>query len=169
MKLQSFSLLELMTVIFIISVLAVTAVPMYNTYVIRGHVASAFPIMTAYRDKAIQYYLDNGVFPTAQDLNLPTTGNDYTISSPQAINQYTSLQIINVDTANCNGLRGEISFNFDHTALNISQDFYITMLLRINNGIVVTTCGPNWDSTLSPAGSTSYMPVSCQTTNTNTC
>jgi prepilin-type N-terminal cleavage/methylation domain-containing protein len=166
---QAFSLLELMTVISITSILLMMSVPIYKNYIIRSHVASALPLMEAYRDQAIQYYENYGVFPTADDLNLPTVTNSYTLANPTDRSPYTSLQIINTDTATCNGLRGEITFNFDKTTLGVTDDFYMTMLLRVDDGIVTTTCGKHWDTALSPAGSEHYMPVSCQDVNLDTC
>jgi prepilin-type N-terminal cleavage/methylation domain-containing protein len=65
---KGFTLIELMVVIAIVGILAVTAAPFYQTWMQRAYGAEASQMMKKLVDGQIMYYLDhNGFFPLDRD------------------------------------------------------------------------------------------------------
>jgi prepilin-type N-terminal cleavage/methylation domain-containing protein len=71
-----FTLIELMVVIAILGILAVTAVPFYQTWTQRAYGSQANLMMKSLMDGQIMYYLENnGFFPaTGEDILIPYAG-----------------------------------------------------------------------------------------------
>lgn len=61
---RGFSLIEVLTVVAIIGILASIAIPQYNDYLLRGKVAEAFTQLTTLQNRMEQYYLDNRNYGT---------------------------------------------------------------------------------------------------------
>jgi|GEM_PF-73132 len=72
-KQSGFTLIEVMIVVVIISILAAVAVPSYQNYILRSKRADATNKLTDIANQQIQYFIDNRVYGTVADLNLPTT------------------------------------------------------------------------------------------------
>lgn len=61
---KGFSLIELLTVVAIIGIIATIALPAYNDYVTRGKLTEAFTNLSDLRVKLEQFYQDNRVYGT---------------------------------------------------------------------------------------------------------
>ena len=62
---QGFTLLELMTVVAIVGILLVVAIPTYVSYVTRARVSEALQFLGALATEAVIYHHDHGSFPTS--------------------------------------------------------------------------------------------------------
>jgi len=63
MKKNGFTLIELMVVVSIIGILAAVALPAYQSYILRSHVAEPLSYAGNLRQPITQYYIDNLEFP----------------------------------------------------------------------------------------------------------
>jgi type IV pilus assembly protein PilE len=75
---QGFTLLELLTVIGIISILGMLALPAYNDYVTRSKIAEATSNLSDGRVKLEQFFQDNRTY-TGGPTPTNTTNFDYTL------------------------------------------------------------------------------------------
>ena len=60
-----FTMIELMTALIILSLLALVGMPMYQEYQIRSHMAEAESVVGTMERHAVAYLLDHGSFYTA--------------------------------------------------------------------------------------------------------
>jgi prepilin-type N-terminal cleavage/methylation domain-containing protein len=83
-KKNGFTLVELMVVIAILGILAVTAVPFYQTWMQRAYGSQASLMMRSLMDGQIMYYLDHNEFfpPLGDTIIIPEQG---TPSPPSAV------------------------------------------------------------------------------------
>ncbi len=84
---QGFTLIELMIVVVIIAILAGVALPNYQDYVRRSHIADAKQALVAHRVAYEQFFLDNRGYPTsgvclATDSHAPDAFNIACVSDP---------------------------------------------------------------------------------------
>ncbi|MFH4672800.1 pilin [Vibrio alginolyticus] len=108
-KQQGFTLIELMIVVAVIGVLAAIAVPQYQKYVAKSEAASALASITGHRINVETYVVENGSFPTAAQLPVPT--------SPLGVISYTA--------SGASTSSGAIKFTFNSTGVSpdvISKD-----------------------------------------------
>ncbi len=61
---QGFTLIELMIVVAIIGILAAVAIPSYQDYTKRAHVAEGFSLAGAAKLAVAEYHASEGAFPT---------------------------------------------------------------------------------------------------------
>lgn len=59
LRLQGFTLIEVMIVTAIVAILAAVALPAYNQYILRGKVTQAFSNLSGFAVSMQQYYQDN--------------------------------------------------------------------------------------------------------------
>lgn len=74
---SGFTLIELMTVVAIVAIIASFALPAYNDYVRRSQLTEAFTNLSDFRIRMEQYYQDNRTYSNAGacGASLPTAGN----------------------------------------------------------------------------------------------
>ena len=84
---SGFTLIELMVVIAILGILAVTAMPFFNTYRQRAYGSEATLMMKRLLDSQILYYLEyNQFFPAAgQDIWIPAVGASTPVTAIQDV------------------------------------------------------------------------------------
>ncbi len=71
---KGFTLIELMIVVAIIGILAMMAVPSYQDYIKRVHVAEGLQLAMPMKLAVIEYYLEHGQLPSdTDDLQIPNT------------------------------------------------------------------------------------------------
>ena len=61
-KSRGFSLVELMTVVLIIGVLAAIAIPQYDEYVLKGRLSEGMSLLSELQIRQEQYYQDNRTY-----------------------------------------------------------------------------------------------------------
>lgn len=78
-KTRGFSLIELLTTVVVISILASIAIPSYRQYVIRGHRRAAQATMAEIATRELQYFAANRAFADTAELGytLPPDISDY--------------------------------------------------------------------------------------------
>lgn len=109
MKLQKgFSLIELMTVVAIIGILAAIALPAYQNYVIRGRIPEATSTLSTMRVQLEQYFQDNRTY----------TGFNCTTSS-QAFNFTCPVQTATTYTLQAAGTGPMTGFTYTITEANV--------------------------------------------------
>jgi type IV pilus assembly protein PilE len=121
---RGFSLIELMTVIVIVGVLAAIAWPSYQNYVIRGNRAAAQTFMMTIATRQEQYLLTNRSYSsTIAGLNLtqPTeTVGRYTFDIPAGT--FTASSFVITATATGNQLSdGDLTLSSDGTKTPIDK------------------------------------------------
>lgn len=103
-SMKGFSLLELLTVIAVIGILAAVALPAYQDYVVRSKIPEATGGLSEMRMKAEQYFADNRTY-----LNFPCTQPSqvkYFQFSCPAANLTASTYLLQADGAASQGMSG---------------------------------------------------------------
>jgi prepilin-type N-terminal cleavage/methylation domain-containing protein len=90
-----FTLIELMVVIAIIGILAVTAIPFYQTWTQRAYGSEASLMMKKLMDSQIMYYLEHNQFYPAvgRSLLIPAEGTPMPATAPQDVDSNLKISI----------------------------------------------------------------------------
>ncbi len=91
-KKQAFTLIELLVVVLIIGILAAVALPQYQAVVDKRRFSTVLPIVKSISDAQEVYYLANGQYSSAENLDVEKPG-----SLPENI-------FYEIDTGSTNGL-----------------------------------------------------------------
>jgi prepilin-type N-terminal cleavage/methylation domain-containing protein len=90
-----FTLIELMVVIAIIGILAVTAVPFYQTYRQRAYGSEATLVMKQLVDGQIMHYLDKSEFyPSSGSIFIPAQGTPVPPTAVQDIFEHLKMPLV---------------------------------------------------------------------------
>lgn len=84
---KGFTLLELLIVVVIIGILAAIAIPAYNSYINKAHIATAQATLNEIRRTLESYYMDYQEYPDSIDFNTGQDGLGRTVFEPQFVNQ----------------------------------------------------------------------------------
>lgn len=158
----AFSLIELMIVIAIVGILSAVALPAYRDYIVKAKVSRALPIMGKLKALAAEYYIVNGRFPFAGEVNLAVGPGMY------AGWRLTGYNIENFEGFYFHALNGgalsHITVHADEVALG-TEKISISLIGEERNGIIVWRCGLHPNVAFAPDSSSKYMPGSCQSRN----
>lgn len=145
-KQGGFTLIELMSVIGIISILASVALPAYMDYSVRAKVTEGIMQMSAAKTSVTEYYQTRG--------ELPPGGNNMAAGITQLVN---TPYVDSVDWHD--DQRIEIEFN--EMALGIGGQFELQLDPEIGpNGSVTWRCGHDANTTET---NLKYSPLECRT------
>ncbi|MDB6096289.1 MAG: Fimbrial protein pilin [Francisellaceae bacterium] len=174
---KGFSLIELMIVIAIIGILAVVAIPNYQSYVKKSQIAEAIGILESTKTQMMESYNSTGNCPSSLkvgDLTVPPSNGSITVPIP-GVNSIQNLVYGICTLGNCSAsttcstppckcVAGAILSN------NLGGGFLVIALLppASSSNTYSFTCGL-WSSAAPFAGtSLPYLPSSCNGTNINT-
>ena len=138
---KGFNLIELMVVVFIVSVLTAIALPAYKNYMMRGRIPGATSILASKRVQMEQYFQDNRTYVAAPACNADTSSSQYFTFSCTGGGTPTATSYIITATGNNPGPMAGFTYTIDQ--------------------------GNNKQTTAAPAGwAAAAMPISCWITNT---
>ncbi len=162
---KAFSLIELLVVVAIIGILAAVASPVYKSYVIRTNISKQLPIIDRIARDAITYRELNGDFPTTLSINGVTVTNSHTawhlvnLGDLAQINYESNNDAVRL-TISISGLDG-IDGYVDPSGGGERYYSALVYVIRDNNGILLTECGP-WGAYTSQFIPTEYLtPIGC--------
>jgi type IV pilus assembly protein PilA len=132
---QGFSLIELMTALAIIGILAAIAIPAYQDYVRRAYVVEGLELAGVVKGSVVEYYVNHSVFPA-----------DNAAAGLAAAASITGNMVSQVSVTN-----GVIGITFNYRVDGKTMKLVPTG----SNGGVVWTC----DGGSVPA---KYLPLNCR-------
>lgn len=158
---KGFTLIELMAVIAIVGILSVVAVPEYYHYLLKSQMASLSPSVENLRKSLVQYYSQNGKFPsTLSELGFNNPAdvnpafNDWFILATPASSSCKPHAILYLYFDTTKFSNRSIT-DGDSFALGVGEDYY--------NGQMRFTCA-TWTAYDSGAGPLSiYKIMDCGT------
>lgn len=157
MKIKAFSLIELMTVVAIISILAAVAIPSYRIYGTRARINEAIQFASTLKPRIENFYNLNGKLPN------PTTDNlgIGTVSSPIAV---TNSNVVSYWAAsNGSDYRIEIRLNANifPTSIGVTEPL-VQLFAVVDSGKLLWKCGTPPASTKTKSIPKRFLPSSCQ-------
>lgn len=145
-KQGGFTLIELMSAVGIVSILASVALPAYRDYSVRAKVTEGIVQMSAAKSSVAEYYQTRGI--------LPPGGDNMAAGITQLVN---TPYVESVDWHN--DQRIEIEFN--EVALGISGQLELQLDPEISpEGVMTWRCGHDNNTT---ATNLKYTPFDCRT------
>jgi prepilin-type N-terminal cleavage/methylation domain-containing protein len=126
---KGYTLIELMVVLFIISILAVIATAQYASYVARTQAVEAMLFLERAKGVVIEYHADYGAYPNTNTLRelMPQTSTS----------NLTETQYLNLMTTNQTGSNQFYEINLRFRSNNISSKLkskHLTMRYNYNTG-----------------------------------
>ncbi len=137
---QGFTLIELMSVVAIIGVLAAIAIPAYQRYTIRAQVVEGLNLSAPFKTAVTEFISSNGTFPT-----------DNAAAGLSAPGSYIGKYV------------NSVSVNGAVVSIQYGNDAHV----RINGQTVILTAlnsdgGVNWTCTSGGVIANIYLPSACQ-------
>lgn len=162
---KGFTLIELMIVVAIIGILAMFALPAYQDYTKRTHVAEGIQLAASAKQAVTEYYASNGKWVTGANTN--NVNAEAGINAPSQIkgNAVTSITVLADGVVNENptatsykkGNTIDILYN---EKVSADKDATARMVAWATPGSVMWTCGPK-DAKLEKK----HLPSNCRTDN----
>jgi len=173
---KGFSLIELMVVIAIVCILAAVAVPSYQQYTIRAKIIDSIVVMKAVSDQVFVSYEGSGSYPDSIVINGYTVsgfpgwayvnfGNiyDFLYSVPSPDN---AAILFAVDFTGLEGIPGYVAPTGEQAIPQSNGYNTVYFAVRDFGGVIRGVCGQYNSASSAQAVPFSYLPSSCQCTDT---
>ncbi len=118
-----FTLVELMTVVMVVAILAVIAIPLYNDYTVRTKITEGLGIVATVKTSVSEYFYSSNVLPESNS----TVGTSDTLSSPYVAN----VQV---------GANGVITISFNAASGVPDGDVIVFVPATTASGVLAWSC-----------------------------
>jgi type IV pilus assembly protein PilA len=137
---RGFTLIELMIVVAIIGILAVIAIPVYRSYIIRSQISEGLTLSAGAKEAVSEYFMDRGVWPA-------DNAEAGLADKHDIIGKYTEHVAVNDNLI-------EIKYGYDANAAIFNQK--VTLTAEDNGGSIGWVCASA--GTVQPK----HLPAACR-------
>jgi type IV pilus assembly protein PilA len=137
---RGFTLIELMIVVAIIGILAVIAIPVYRSYIIRSQISEGLTLSAGAKEAVSEYFMDRGVWPA-------DNAEAGLADKHDIIGKYTEHVAVNDNVI-------EIKYGYDANTAIFNQK--VTLTAEDNGGSIGWVCASA--GTVQPK----HLPAACR-------